>query len=187
MGDEIEQLELRVDPDAAVEFRVERPSRRLAGLVMPYGVVATDSNSRGQWKFQRGSLTWKDPSRVKLLRDHDISRPVGRAISLTERDDGLHGVFQVARGEAGDEVLMLAEDGILDGFSAGPLIEPDGWEPDPRDRNVRLVYQGRLVETTVTAIPAFDDARVYHVAATLRRPKGDLDGRHDQAWSGWGG
>lgn len=182
-------LEIKLGADETPEFKVNQPARRIAGLVMPWGAVATDSRGMGQWRFQRGSLHWTEASRVKLLRDHDISQPVGRAVSFTDREDGLHGVFQVARGAAGDEVLMLAEDGILDGFSAGPLIESDGWEPDPRDRSVRLVYSGRLVETTVTAIPAYDSARVHHVAAMFRWRDGSEgpDGREEQGWSGWYG
>lgn len=181
------ELEIRFDPDEVPQFRVNRGARRIAGLVMPWGVVATDSRGMGQWRFQRGSLTWKDVGRVKLLRDHDISKPVGRAVSLDDREDGLHGVFQIARGRMGDETLELAEDGVLDGFSGGPLIEPDGWEMDRQQRGVRAVTNGRLAEVTITAMPAYDDARVTHVAAMLRRPKEGSDGRREQAWSGWGG
>lgn len=170
-GTDLLELEIRLDPDQAPQFRMDRPQRRISGLVLPWGVVATDSRGMGRWRFERGSLNWSQVRRVKLLRDHDISKPVGVAVSLRDESDGLHGTFQVARGPAGDEVLSLAEDGILDGFSAGPLIEADGWEMDPTDRGVRRVFNGRLAETTVTAIPAYDDARVHHVAAMLRPPK----------------
>lgn len=184
-------LEMRLDPDSAPQFKVNRGQRRLAGLVMPWGVVATDSRWIGRWRFQRGSLNWTHVRRVKLLRDHDISKPVGVAVSLEDRPEGLWGVFQVARGKEGDEVLTLAEDGVLDGFSAGPIIEADGWEVDPSDRGVRNVFNGRLVENTVTAIPAFDDARVHHVAAMLRPPKNAersmADDKDDKNKGGEGG
>jgi len=167
LSGELIELEIRLDADNAPQFKVDKGQRRLAGLIMPWGVVATDSRGIGRWRFQRGSLTWSHVRRVKLLRDHDISKPVGVAVSLEDRAEGLWGVFQVARGAAGDDVLSLAEDGVLDGFSAGPIIEADGWQMDPNDRGVRDVFNGRLAETTVTAIPAYDDARVHHVAAML--------------------
>jgi HK97 family phage prohead protease/HK97 family phage major capsid protein len=163
-------LELKLDPDTTPQFKVDRGQRRIAGLVMPWGVVATDARGMGQWRFQQGSLNWSHVRRVKLLRDHDISQPVGVAISLETRPAGLWGVFQVARGKEGDEVLTLAEDGILDGFSAGPVIEADGWEMDSQARGVRNVFSGQLKEVTVTAMPAYDDARVTHVAASVRMP-----------------
>lgn len=169
--DNAQLITLTLDNDSVWEFKANRKSRQLTGLIMPWGVAATDSMGLGKWRFQRRSLNWAgDVSRVKLLRDHRIDQPVGKAVSLDDREDGLYGTFQVARGAAGDEVLSLAEDGVLDGFSAGSIIEPDGWEMDADDRGVRLVTNGRLIETTVTAIPAFDDARVHHVAAMLLPP-----------------
>lgn len=192
--DEGEVLQMTLEDDGVWQFRVDKTSRRVAGLVMPWNVVATDSRGMGRWRFNQGSLNWSNVSRVKLLRDHDPTQPVGRAVALDDRRDGLYGVYQVARGDKGDEVLSLAEDGVLDGFSAGPLIEPGGWEVDPTERGVRSVFNGRLVETTITAIPAYDDARVHHVAAMLRMPTQIQEGPNGQdrrynsaSWRGWGG
>lgn len=154
-------LELTFDDVDVQPFKVDRSRRQLTGLILPWGQVGR--NERGNWRFQRGSLKFGDVSRVKLLRDHNPYSPVGVALELVDRSDGLHGTFSVARGAAGDEVLSLAEDGVLDGFSAGPRIQADGWEFDSQDRDVRLVTDARLVETTVTAFPAFDDARVQSV------------------------
>lgn len=174
---ELLTLSLELDDDNVWQFTVNAQRRTISGLIMPWGVAAFDSSGHGRWRFQQGSLDWTDVSRVKLLRDHDITQPVGKALALDDRPDGLYGVFQVARGAKGDEVLSMAEDGILDGFSAGPLIQPDGWQSDPRDRATRLVNVsgGLLKETTITAMPAYDDARVLHVAAMLR-PAPDKDG-----------
>lgn len=159
-------LSLIVD-DGLYEFKVDQTKRQIAGLVMPWGVVAVDSRGLGRWRFKRGSLNWSAVSRVKLLRDHDMHQPVGKAISLTDREDGLYGVFQVARGSEGDKVLSLAEDGVLDGFSAGTMIDADGWEMSQTDNGVRDVLNGRMAETTITALPAYDDARVQRVTASL--------------------
>lgn len=167
-----EPVSLTFDGDVDVEFRVDRPRRLISGLVLPWGQVASDSRGLGRWRFQRGSLRFSRVSRVKLLRDHDIGQPTGVAVSLENASRGLQGAFRVRRGPEGDEVLDLAEDGILDGFSAGAVIEPNGWEIDSQDRGVRLVTDARLPEVTVTAIPAFDDARVEKVAASIWLPKG---------------
>lgn len=170
-------LEIKLDADWEPQFQINKTSRRIAGLIMPWGVVAMDSRGLGRWRFSQGSIGWSKVSRVKLLRDHDIHQPVGVALALEDRSEGLWGEFQVARGAAGDEVLMLAEDHILDGFSAGPIIESGGWEADPHERGVRNVLLSQLKETTVTAMPAYDDARVLHVAAMLWRPPNDNEGR----------
>lgn len=182
-------LQIKLESDWEPQFKVNTGQRRVSGLVMPWGVVAMDSRGIARWRFERGSIAWSDIGRVKLLRDHDIHKPVGVATELEDRSAGLWGSYRVARTPAGDEVLTLAEDGILDGFSAGPVIEADGWEMDPHERGVRRVGRSLLKETTITAMPAYDDARVMHVAAMLWTPDGDLNGQGQdpRAWRGWGG
>lgn len=167
-GDPVD-LTLNLVVDDVHEFKVDQSRRQIAGRVIPWGVDATDSRGMGKWRFNSGSLNWtkSQVGRVKLLRDHDPSQPVGKALSLEDRSDGLYGIYSVARGEEGDKVLSLAEDGVLDGFSAGARIEVDGWEMSAEDRSVRDVLNARLVETTVTALPAYDDARVLSVAASM--------------------
>lgn len=182
---------VRLGMDAErVEFKVAPASRVISGIIVPWGVPGVDSMGLGTWNFQRGSLEWSHVSRVKLLRDHDITQPVGRAVELTDRRVGMHGAFQIARSSAGDEVLALAEDGILDGFSVGASIDPNGWSPDSRDRSVRLVHRALIKETTITALPAYDDARVLQVSAMLYLPRGGHENaRVEQraSWRGWGG
>src|SRR5262249_25516341 len=145
-------------PEVAASFTVDAPRRMISGLVVPWGKVARSGFAR--WKFTRGSLAWAAPSRVKLNVGHDRSQAIAEAIRLTNTNEGLDATFQVARGSEGDKALALAEDGVLDGFS----IEVDfddgsGWGPDPEDKDVRLVQQGRLVGVALTGFPAFDDAR----------------------------
>ena len=44
-------------------------------------------------------------------------RPIGRSISIEERNDGGYGTFRVAKTSAGDEFLALADDGVIRGVS----------------------------------------------------------------------
>ncbi|WP_203706660.1 HK97 family phage prohead protease, partial [Asanoa iriomotensis] len=98
-------------------FAVDSAARTIEGIAMPYGQTA---NKYGiQFRFAPGSIKWGDVNRVKLLRDHDIAKPVGKALTLTDTAEGLSVRFRVARGPAGDEALQLAEDGVLDGLSVG--------------------------------------------------------------------
>lgn len=158
------------DFDGEVEFRVDRGKREIAGLIVPWGKVATTGFA--EWRFQPGTIEWSETSRVKLLRDHDTTNPQGVALALEERKDGLYGTYKVRRGASGDETLELAEDGILDGFSAGLLIERGNWVAD--NSGVRDVSRARLRETTITAMPAFDDARVTRVAAMVEIKDGAI-------------
>lgn len=153
-----------------VEFSVDASARVIEGLALPYGKTASKFGQA--FRFERGSLQWKDPSRVKLLRDHDYTQAIGRAVSLTDTPAGLKVKFKVARGEDGDRALALAEDGVLDGMSVGVDFELSAdTTPDPKSKGTVLVRRADLREVSLTAVPAFDDARVSKVAAS--RTEGD--------------
>ena len=146
------------------EFRVDTNQRIIAGLAVPYGVTARSGGRK--WRFQRGSLKWSDVSRVKLLRDHDHAQALGKAISLDDTPDGLYARFRVARGAEGDKVLALAEDGVLDGLSIGVDFDANGFTEDKENPGAYLVTSAALREITLTAMPAFDAARLDSVTTS---------------------
>lgn len=151
-----------VSADTA-QFKVDEASRTITGLAVPYGPVAASGASK--WRFQQGALSWSDTSRVKLLVDHDYSQAVGKATDLTDTPEGLRATFSVMRGEEGDKVLAKAADGVLDGLSVGVNFSEDGYAADPEDETVNLVSSASLREVSITAMPAFDSARVESVRA----------------------
>lgn len=157
-------------PPGDAAFAVDAPARRITGTVIPWN---TPAFSRGYiWMFAPGSLHWASESRVKLDRDHRPGSEFGRAVTLTNGPSGLSGAFSVARGPDGDQMLSLADDGVYDGLSASVTFEAeaDGWTAHPDNPAIRLVHSGTLRKVALTAMPAFDDARVASVAA--RREEG---------------
>lgn len=93
--------------------------RQISGRVVPFNEVITFRGRKES--FAHGAFTGIVPASVKLLRDHDRSKPVGRMLFLEQRADGAHAIFQVSKTAAGDEALTLAADGVLDGLSPGFL------------------------------------------------------------------
>lgn len=153
-----------------VGFSVDVERRTIRGRAVPYGEVAQKFMRR--FRFEPGALRWSDIGRVKLLRDHDYSQAIGRAVELTDAPDGFDVVFRVARGPEGDRALALAEDGVLDGLSVGVDFDlSTDTVPDPSNKGVTLVRRADLREVSLTAMPAFDSARVTRVAAS--RTEGD--------------
>lgn len=146
-------------------FTVDTEQRIIEGLAVPFGQQAEKYGVRV--RFAPGSLKWSDPKRVKLTRDHDYGRAIGYAMELAETSDGYRARFKVARGADGDEALQLAEDGVLDGLSIG--VEFDMVKDtvaDPNDPGGLVVVNAPWRETALTAVPAFDDARLTRVAAS---------------------
>ena len=66
-------------------------------------------------QFERGALkaAAKDPARVKFFHDHG-GPIVGQAFEVRDEADGSWIHLKVSRTAAGDELLTLAKDGVLD-------------------------------------------------------------------------
>ncbi|MFB6726789.1 phage portal protein [Kribbella sp. NPDC056345] len=148
-----------------VTFKVNRETRTITGLAVPYGHTAESGGLT--WSFSKGTLTYADAKRVKLLISHDWSRAVGYAASLEDTDDGLVASFKVARGPEGDFALQMAEDGVYDGLSIGVAA---GGRFDVKD-GVNHAVSAPLVEISLTPAPAYDSARVTSVAAEATHTK----------------
>jgi len=147
-------------PPAGAEFQVDLEKRTIRGLAVPYGRVA-ESKGR-KWSFSRGSLTFEDVSRIKLLDGHDWSKPIGRAIHVEETDAGMIPTFSVIATPAGDEALLMAAEKVKDGLSIGVA---KGGTYDERN-GVYFAVSAPLAHVALTPCPAFDDARVTAVAAS---------------------
>jgi HK97 family phage prohead protease len=148
------------DSPVSAVFEVNRETRTIKGLAVPYGVTAP---SGGQsWQFGQGSLQWGDPSRVKLLVGHDFSQAIGYATELTDTPQGLTAAFKVARGPEGDKALTMAEDKVWDGLSVGLGQDVKATRKD----NVNHVTSASLAEISMTPMPSFTDARITSVAAS---------------------
>lgn len=131
------------------QFSVDKESRIIAGLIVPFGVTPVDGRSV---KFSKGDIGWSSYKSVKLNLDHDRSTSFGFGLALAETEAGIEGKFKVADGPRGDEALALAESGVYDGLSVN-LYRPEGKE------------KFHLTHVALTAEPAFDEARVSKIAA----------------------
>ena len=154
-------------PDAS--FRADPGRRLLSGLLVPWNVP---TRSGGQWYvFQPDSLYWSNVSRVKLNRGHNLHDAIGVATELHSTSAGLEGSFRVATGDDGDATLKLAAEGVTDGFSVEVTWTDDGdrVEDSPHivaGKRVQVVSRAALRGVALVAYPAYDDARVWGIAAS---------------------
>lgn len=150
----------------AVEFRADAEKRTVSGMLLPFNVPTSDGR---RIRFAAGSVTWQKAavSRVKLDREHDLGQLLGSATKVDAGEHGVSAAFKVARTPAGDEALALAADGALDGLSA--VVRITDAMPDPVHEGGTLVTAATLVRATLTADPAFDDARVSGVALSAQK------------------
>jgi uncharacterized protein len=159
-------IEIRTSP-IALELRED--GRTLTGTVMPYNTEARIGSYTET--FRPGAFADADPAQVPLLAVHDREQlPIGRALSLTDGPVGLGAELRVSQTRLGDEVLELVRDGAATGLSVGFTPIEDKWNAT-RSRVERI--KARLVEISITAFPAYADARILAVRQEelLRTPR----------------
>jgi len=135
--------------------------RIIAGQIVPFGEIG--NTSAGKVIFEKGSIQIPNLSKVKLLAQHQAtaSGVIGRAQSITETETGMNGVFKVSASNDGENYLIKASEGILDGLSVGV----DVIRASERKDGVLIVKAALLKEVSLVESPAFDNARVVDVAA----------------------
>lgn len=98
---------------------------------------------------------------IKLLLEHDRTRPIGKLMEANVTEDGIDAVFKIANTMAGEDALVEASEGLRDGFSVG--VQVDAWD---NKKGTMSITSSRLVEVSLVTDPAIDSARVAEVAAS---------------------
>jgi len=144
-------------------------------LNMPMAVTAADTIKRtitgtivtwneqgntsvGPTIFAEDSIEMKD---VKLLLEHDRTRPIGKLVKHKKTKAGIEATFKIANTMAGEDALVEATEGLRDGFSVGAQINE--WT---NVKGVMQITSATLDEVSLVTDPAIDSARVKEVAAS---------------------
>jgi HK97 family phage prohead protease len=135
--------------------------RLISGKIVPTGTGEVGNTSAGKVVFEKGAIALpEDPKTVKLLNQHDMKQPLGKATQFTEQEDGIYASFKISRSNRGSEALILAEEGLQSGLSVGVEVIKS-----KQKGNVMFVSAARLFEVSLVTEPAFKSAQVIDVAA----------------------
>lgn len=158
------------DPPAAPT--VDTAARTITGLAVPYGKVGAKYGVK--FRFRPGSLEYSDPAHMPHLKDHVT--PVGFHRSVKDSADGPVvelAVLDAPEGtkakEERDLLLYDAQHGLYSGLSIGVdfSLDPADGDVEVADDGVYEVARATWRETSSTYLPAFNDARVTRVAASM--------------------
>jgi HK97 family phage prohead protease len=153
---EVHQMQLTFSSD----IECDQGRRIISGKIVPYdGEIG--QTSVGKVVFERGSIQLPEPSKSKLLLEHDLKKPIGKAVAFNETSDGVYASFKVSNTSRGTDSLIEASDGLRSGLSVGVEVLAS----EPRD-GVLYVQSARLFETSLVQAAAFDSAAVTSVAAS---------------------
>jgi HK97 family phage prohead protease len=117
------------------------------------------STSAGLTVFEKDSIDFSKP--VKLLLEHERTKPLGKLVDITATETGLEATFRLAKTFSADDALEEAATGLRDGFSVGVKINE--WK---NVEGVLRIQKSSLQEVSLVTDPAIDSARVAEVAAS---------------------
>lgn len=156
-------LEIR---SGGVVGSVSFPRRTVTVVAVPYDADAEIFDGERSYieSFAKGAFAGVQSrtNRIKVNRDHDTRRPVGKALELhPTRAEGLVAELRISATPLGDETLALADDGVLDASIGFGLKAGDAeWSDGRRRRTIRRAF---LDHIALVADPAYETANVIDV------------------------
>ena len=135
--------------------------REISGKIVPLGTGEIGKTNLGAYTFAAGSIEIADPTKIKLLSQHDMKKPVGRMIAAETREDGIYATFKLSRSQAGSDAMIMASEGLVSGLSIGAEIISS----QPSREGHTVVTAAKLKEVSLVTEPAFKSAEVLEIAA----------------------
>ena len=132
--------------------------RMITGKIAPYGEVGY--TSAGPVVFERGSIAIPDVTKIKLLMQHDSTKPVGRATYSSDDESGVYASFKISSSTRGQDALTLAQENLVSGLSVGVDVSAS-----KQMKGYLLVTAAVLKEVSLVESAAFDSAAVTDIAA----------------------
>ena len=144
---------------ASIECNEDR--REISGKIVPLGTGEVGNTNLGAYTFEAGSIEIGDVSKIKLLSQHDMKKPIGRMIAAETRADGIYATFKLSRSSGGNDALVMAQEGLVSGLSIGAEIIAS----KPSRDGHTVVSAAKLKEVSLVTEPAFKSAQVLEIAA----------------------
>jgi len=145
----------------ATMIECNEEKREITGKIVPFGNDEIGSTNLGSYTFEAGSIEIADPTKIKLLSQHDMKKPVGRMISAEQKENGIYATFKLSRSQAGTDALIMASENLVSGLSIGAEILAS----KPSRNGYTVVTAAKLKEVSLVTEPAFKSAQVLEIAA----------------------
>jgi HK97 family phage prohead protease len=144
---------------SSIECSEER--REISGKIVPLGTGEIGHTNLGAYTFAANSIEIADPTKIKLLSQHDLKKPIGRMTASETRADGIYATFKLSRSSGGNDALIMAQEGLVTGLSIGAEILAS----QPSKDGYTVVSQAKLKEVSLVTVPAFASSEILEIAA----------------------
>jgi HK97 family phage prohead protease len=123
--------------------------RVIAGKIVPYEAVG--NTSVGPVVFATDSIEIGDPGKIKMLMQHEASKPIGRMTKFNKEEDGIYASFKISSSMQGQDALILAGENLIDGLSVGVEVVKSMQKKDYIYVTKATLKEVSLVETPKVA------------------------------------
>jgi len=144
----------------SADLEASESRRIIAGKIVPYE-NEIGATSVGKVIFEKGSIQIDEPTKIKLLLEHDPKSPIGRMKKVDEDDSGIYAEFKVSNTTRGTDSLIEASENLRSGLSVGVEVL--------KGKNTNGIYRvssAKLMEVSLVQAAAFESAAVTSVAAS---------------------
>lgn len=91
----------------------------VSGYFANFNTVDTDGDIIRPGAFKQSIQEWFPKGRIKHLLNHDVSKPLGKIISLKEDEYGLFYLSEIGKHQLGQDFIKMAESGLITEHSIG--------------------------------------------------------------------
>jgi len=144
----------------SADLEASESRRIIAGKIVPFE-NEIGNTSVGRVIFEKGSIQIDEPTKVKLLLEHDPKSPIGRMKKVEEDESGIYAEFKVSNTTKGTDSLIEASENLRSGLSVGVEVI--------KGKNSNGIYRvsaAKLMEVSLVQAAAFSSAAVTSVAAS---------------------
>jgi len=144
------------------ELTADTATRVISGKIVPMGTGEVGNTSAGPVVFEKGSIQLpNDPKSIKLLNQHNVKEPLGKAQYFNEVDgEGIYASFKISNSSRGSDALITASEGLTAGLSVGVEVITA-----KNKAGVMHVSAAKLFEVSLVTEPAFKSALITDIAA----------------------
>jgi HK97 family phage prohead protease len=144
----------------SADLVADSAERTISGKIVPFnGEVG--NTSAGAVVFERGAINIADIAKIKLLLEHDMKQPIGRAQFFNETEEGIYASFKISKSSRGTDALIEASEELRTGLSVGVKVNAS----KPKD-GILHITSADLLEVSLVQAAAFKSAAVTDIAAS---------------------
>ena len=139
---------------SSIELKEEGGDFFVTGYASVFGVKDTYGDIVRRGAFVSAIENY---SRIKLLYQHDLDKPIGKFVELREDDKGLFFKAKISKTTLGKDAIIMLQDGVLEEFSFGYYTKKSVWD---EENETRELLEVELIEISLVTRAANEHAKV---------------------------